>query len=271
MKKLIFLILTGLILISSCVSSYNYRHEKVMRKEAENNLNKTTEELSETKTKLVKTKEQLHKLKRKTSYILQTLVFKLEDENRHEDALELITDLKKDFPDIISQSIEDLKEKIKIKKEKEARLKKPATERLKKEYDEIEGITWLSDIDQPTGSDILYIYIGQKAGKKWLRFRIEYSADSWLFIKKYTFKIDDSLETLYAPSDKIKREVGYASRIYETLDILAEGSTYSLIKKIANSKRTLLRHHGDKNISDREISKEEKQSLKTVLEAYEKL
>lgn len=261
MKKLLFLSFFT-VLFFSCVSTYESedQNKKALAEEIRKreNLEKQFEEIVE-----------------RTYYFLDIIISKYELTEDFERALEVLKNFKKDFPTLFPGSkeykISDFEQKLKLKNEKAERLKLPAEERLTKRYDEITGITWYRDTDQPRYSDVVYMYIGKKGNEKWLRFVIEYGASKWLFINKYTFKIDDETETITPEFNEVKRDVFSSGSIYETFDRLAKGYIYTIASKIANSKRTLLRYHGEQHISDRELTKEEIQSLKTILEAYEKL
>lgn len=262
MKKLLFLSFLTILFFSSCAST----HE---------NEGNNTKAISEEISKRENLEKELDKIAQRTYYFLDIIISNYELAEDFESAVEVLKNFKKDFPNLFPSyeeyKIRDFEQKLKLKNEKAERLKLPAEKRITKRYDEISGITWYEDPDQPRVSNRVYLYIGKKGNEKWLRFVIEYSASKWLFINKYTFKIDDEIETITPDFNEIKRDVLFAEHIYETLDCNAKRSIYRIASKIANSKRTLLRYHGEQHISDRELTKEEIQSLKTILEAYEKL
>lgn len=267
MKKLLFLIVFCVMFLSSCVSLGTYR-------DVLSDVEKKKTECEDLKKTIDEQKSALNKIEKRSMFFLDELLVNLSLLGKDEEALHILQEFQKDFPSLAyfhKSEMRDLEHKIQIKKAKEERLKLSAEQRLKETHDEIAGITWYYDTDQPKNPRRIYLYIGKKADKKWLRFKIEYASSWWLYINKCTFKIDDAIETLSISLNEVTRDVSYDATIYEIIDLKVTDSVYELVSKIAHSERTLLRCHGENDLFDREITKEEKQSLRTVLEAYKKL
>ncbi len=55
--------------------------------------------------------------------------------------------------------------------------------------DEIEGVKWIENRDS-SHYNMCYVYLGQRQGHTWGRFRIGFKRDSWVFFEKITFNID---------------------------------------------------------------------------------
>ena len=98
---------------------------------------------------------------------------------------------------IQEKEILEEKEKQETELAEKERLAK-ATQKMRVSIDDINNITWYYDKTSPRFSNYngLYAYIGKSEGSKpWLRLVIQYAADDWLFIEKYTIKVDD--QTFY--------------------------------------------------------------------------
>ncbi len=142
---------------------------------------------------------------------------------------------------------------------------------MKTEVDEVKEITWFKHKGTPqkvnSASDV-HLYFGEKK-KDLLPLRLEiqhvYSGD-WLFIQEYTFKVDDQTYTLKPGFDEVKHEND--ERLWEWWDTRLETAQVDMIIAIIKSKKTILRHSGEKYYGDRIISPAEKTRLAEVLTAY---
>lgn len=168
------------------------------------------------------------------------------------------------------QEEKELAEKKALEEEKK-RLDQ-ALKNMRKEYDEVREITWYYDKTTPeyANENNIFLYIGQDKNKNvWLRFKIQYAADNWLFIDKYIFKVDDKTYALTPSYDDIKRD-NNVNGIWEVYDT---DPNLEMIQAIIESEKTILRHQNDRDnvYEDRTISKKEKTALRNVLDAYKAL
>jgi len=63
-----------------------------------------------------------------------------------------------------------------------------AVSKMRKNVDEMEGITWYRDKSTPkyTNKKSIHLYFGNKSGSRpWLRMRLQYAANDWLFIRSF--------------------------------------------------------------------------------------
>jgi hypothetical protein len=89
---------------------------------------------------------------------------------------------------------------------------------LNSRTDDIEGTTWYSPDPADNYKTAVYLYIGQKqTGEPWLRWKIRYYGEDWLFIRRYRVKIDDAEAVTVLPTKEIKRENSGGS-VWETFD-----------------------------------------------------
>lgn len=175
--------------------------------------------------------------------------------------------------------------------------KKNAFNELRKKHDPVENLTWYFDRhtkDYVENDMSLYFSIkdDQDVTKiPNLRLRPAYTGEDWIFFEDIIFNIDGKKYTITPASDEIHHDND--TEVYEWADIPMESiesrtgiklsstnlnilgrSSQSeinelkeIIKKIVDSKKTLIRFSG-KNNYDREISSQEKQGMRNVMDAY---
>ena len=139
---------------------------------------------------------------------------------------------------------------------------------MRKRNDEINEILWYEDKSSPRNLDqnSFHLYFGKQGNKKpFLRLRLQYFANDWLFIEKYTIKADGKIYTLFP--DEMKRDNGY-SGIWEWSDGGVDAEKLAMIRNIVASEKAILRSHGTTYYKDRIISTREKQAMKRVLSAF---
>ncbi len=173
---------------------------------------------------------------------------------------------------IKEQKIAEEKAKIEKEKAEKERLAN-ATKKLRTKFDDIKGITWYYDKGTPqyTNYNSFHLYMGkEKAGKPWLRFRIQYTADDWLFIQSYVIKTDNDSYTISTSYGEVETDNG-SGEIWEWYDVPMNNKLYNIVKDVIKSKQVKLRHNGKQYYKDRTITEKEKQGLQNILDAYEAL
>lgn len=112
-----------------------------------------------------------------------------------------------------------------------------------------------------------HLYIGQDQGSEpYLRMRIQYTGDDWLFINKYTINADGRIFTLNPSYGDVERDND--SNVWEWYDASPTSEELEMIKAIAKSKKTVIRPEGDQYYRDRTITGTEKTALSNVMNAY---
>ncbi|WP_223584834.1 hypothetical protein [Sphingobacterium sp. GVS05A] len=166
--------------------------------------------------------------------------------------------------------VNDLKEKAVAQAE---RSKNEAIKSLRKKTDDIRSITWYSDKSTPqyTNSNSFHLYFGtKKDAKPWLQLAINYTADDWLFIKRYIIKTDNDTYTINPSYSEINTDNG-GGEIWEWYDVTVDQEKYKMIEDIIKSKNSKIRHEGKQYYKDRTITQKEKQALQNILTAYKEL
>lgn len=148
-----------------------------------------------------------------------------------------------------------------------------ATKKLRTTYDDIKGITWYYDKGTPQYSNYnsFHLYMGKgKTGNPWLRFKIQYAADDWLFIQSYIIKTDNESYTISTSYGEVETDNG-SGGIWEWYDVPIDNRLYNIVQDVSKSKTVKLRCNGKQYYKDRTLTAKEKQGLINILDAYEAL
>lgn len=166
-----------------------------------------------------------------------------------------------------STRLAELKEK-----EKERALQQ-ALSSLQTETDKVEGITWYKPSTYPyyaNSRSYVLPYIGHQGSSTWLRLKFHYTGDNWLFFEKITISIDgENYYKTYSYYD-VERDNG-SGDVWEWVDISPTNADIEMLKKIADSKETIVRFQGDNYHYDLTVKSSDKTAISQVLTAYEAL
>lgn len=142
-------------------------------------------------------------------------------------------------------------------------------ERFKTKKDDFNGITWYTHKNEPRYSDTrsyVSLYLGKKEGEKpTLRFVVNYTSDSWLFVKNAQANIDGTIVDI--PNAEWHRDND--SEIWEWIDVIASESIIDLSQQISESKKTIIRFNGQQYFDDYTVTASDKQVLHDGLIAFE--
>lgn len=150
----------------------------------------------------------------------------------------------------------------------EERRARASVAKMRRSTDEIEGTTWYYDPSTPryTNHNSFHLYFGKKPDSApWLRFRIQYEADDWLFINSFVVVADG--RRFDTPSAKFERD-NADGRIWEWYDESPSADDLEMINAVIHSRKAVLRLEGDKYRNDRAITSREKAALQSVLNAF---
>lgn len=144
-----------------------------------------------------------------------------------------------------------------------------ATKKMRSETDTVRGITFYEDktTTQYTNANSFHLYIGKNENRIWMRLRIQYTDDDWLFIENFVIKADDQRYNILATYSDIERDNASGS-VWEWYDGPVELSDIAMVKAIIAAKSATLRYNGQQYYFDREITAAEKQALQNVLDAF---
>lgn len=171
------------------------------------------------------------------------------------------------------KKIEEQKKKEELAKKKaEERQLTNATKNMRKNYDDMKEITWYQDKTSPRYSNYngFYGYFGKSnTGSPFLRLKIQYAADDWLFIEKYIIKVDGvTYEIVEEKYGEIETDNG-SGGIWEWLDRSVGKKELEIMKAVANGKQVKIRFIGKQYYKDKTITSTQKRALRNVLDAFE--
>jgi len=278
----LFLLLIAMMLLAGCT---NNSADEISSLTSE--VEKSKEEIAKLSSENAKLKKELQEIKNGPDKMLAKA--KQYYENKDLDGLNsALASLKEKHPgsqeadsaqelsDNLTQSLEQEKQEAEKEAAEKAEADKKrlasATGKLKKDFDEVEGITWYTDKSSPVYVDrnSLHAYIGVKDGTAWLRIRIQYTGDDWVFIDNYRINVDGTNTDIATSYYTIVRDNDYG-RVWEYYDGPVSALEYGLLVSIADSDKTIVRHQGSEKRYDRTVTAKEKQAIKNVLDAYEAL
>lgn len=154
--------------------------------------------------------------------------------------------------------------------EKEKALEKQrlalALSKMSVKTDPVEKTTFYTDKTTPkyTNYNSFHAYFGSKAGQSWMRLRVQYTADEWLFIKSFTVVADGRRYDFNPASFSRDNDTD----IWEWYDEPANSTDIEMLRAVASSKSATLRLNGMHYYKDRQITSAEKLAIRNVLDAF---
>jgi hypothetical protein len=143
--------------------------------------------------------------------------------------------------------------------------------RFRTQTDDFSGITFYTHQNIPKYIDTrsyVALYLGKRDGEPpFLRLKVNYTSDNWLFIETAEANIDG--EFLSIPASEWQRDND--SEIWEWIDVLASGQYLELAKKIAVSEKTVIRFNGQQYHDNYIVKNEDKEAIRDALLAYDVL
>lgn len=165
-------------------------------------------------------------------------------------------------------------EKRKKLAEKEAAEKKrmQAVNKLRKRYDDVSDITWYQNpyFTHYTNTNLTSIYIGKSSTSTWLRIKMSYTGDDWIFFKKAYLSYDGNTKEIFFNEYQDKDSDHESGDVWEWIDITVSEDLLSYLKEMVNGKSLKMRLSG-KYTKTRNLSTKEINALKDVLLAYDVL
>lgn len=272
MKKLI-LLLTTIILLASC-------SDKKKESQLQNQITELQNKLDE----CVNGADKIHakvKLAFEQNDLITCKSLYQEMEQRHPDS-ELFTEVKNIYDKIIKDEKEKAeKERLIIEKkerarklnaEKEKQTKLKALKKLRKRLDDVSGITWYKQpyFTHYTNSYLTSIYMGEKSNSRWLRLKMSYTADDWIFFEKAYLSYDGITKEVVFDRYDEKETDNDSSGISEWIDVEISSDMESFLREFAKSKKAKMRFSG-KYTETRTLTYNERRGILDVLNGYDVL
>jgi hypothetical protein len=270
MKKIITLILLTTVLIG-CVS-----------KQRETELLNRIDELETKLDKCENGAEKIHskmKLEFEKGNLQECKNLYVEMEKRHPDS-ELFPEVKEIYDKII-QDEKDKAEKerllaekkareAKLNAEKEKQEKLNALKKLKKNYDDVSDVTWYKNpyFTHYNNKNLTSIYIGSSSSSTWLRLKMSYQGDDWIFFEKAYLSYDGNTKEILFNEYDDKETENSGGGVWEWIDVSVSSDVLSFLRDFSNSKDAKMRLSG-KYTRTRNLTWNERQGIRDVLNGYD--
>ena len=268
MKKVIYFL--GLALaLASCVSQSE--HDKVVKE-----YNKVLKEKEQLSKELSCVKKDLEGYKMSPSKLCANIDQLLKEKNVSK-LKEIEDNLSKYHPE--SAELKKVKqyraqaEKL-IKQEKEAAEKKrlQAVNKLKKKHDDVSGISWYKNpyFTHYNDANLTSIYIGKNDSQVWLRLKMSYNGDDWIFFERAYLSYDGNTREISFNEYQDKESDNSGGEVWEWIDVSVDDYLLTFLREMVNGKSIKMRLSG-KYTKTRNLSVNEIQGIKDVLLAYDVL
>lgn len=145
-------------------------------------------------------------------------------------------------------------------------------DRIRTERDTFNAATFYVHPSKPaSGAERSYVqtYVAQTAeGNVFLRFRLNYMAESWLFVTSARFRIDG--EIVEFPGNPVWNHDN-RSRVWEWIDVVADRKIRELARRIADSEETVIRFDGRQAYDNITVGEADKQAIIEMFEVEKAL
>ncbi|MDZ7663153.1 hypothetical protein [Thiohalophilus sp.] len=134
-------------------------------------------------------------------------------------------------------------------------------------HDEVENRYFI----QPKGSALrneARLYIGVKPDKTWLRMKIKYYGDDWLFVRSYKVAADSF--RWESPSLEFERDHS-GGNVWEWIDKSPTDEDLRNMRALAAAANPIIRFQGRQYYSDFKLTGEQQSSITSILRLYELL
>jgi len=141
-----------------------------------------------------------------------------------------------------------------------------ATRNMKKNTDDIKGITWVSHRNAPVLGKYVSVYFGTNNGSAEnypLRLKVQYHSDNWLFVRSITVKADDKVYELGVMDFERDNSSG---SVWEWIDVPVKD--HDMLSRWMTAKRVVIRFNGDKYYDDFVLPERQQLQLREVYAAW---
>ncbi len=157
-----------------------------------------------------------------------------------------------------------------IEREKQAKLK--SIKKLKKEYDDVAGVTRYFNpyFTHYVNRNLTSIYIAQIGSNPYLYLRMSYHGDNWIFFEKAYLSYDGRTEQIIFNKFKDKETENEGGTVWEWISISVSDDLREYLRDFSQSKNAKMRLSG-KYTETRNLTWKERQGIIDVLNAYDAL
>jgi hypothetical protein len=191
-------------------------------------------------------------------------------QNRHPESPEF-SDAKTIYYKAIKAEEEKIKETGRLaEKEKAKKLK--ALNKLKKDFDDVSGITWYKQpyFTHYTNTNLTSIYMGDDGTSRWLRLMMSYKGEDWIFFENAYLSYEGNTKQIIFNKYKDKEKENSGEGVWEWIDVVVTKDLEMFLRDFAKSKDAKMRLSG-KYSKTRNLTNNERQGILDVLNGLDAL
>lgn len=161
-------------------------------------------------------------------------------------------------------------ERLKAEQEKQERLQ--AVNKLKKERDDVQNITWYYNpyFTHYADRNLVSVYMGQTPSNIWLRIKMSYTGSDWIFFEKAYLSYDGRTREFPFEKYKDKESDNAGGYVWEWIDLSVSDDDLAFLKNMVNGTSVKMQLTG-KYTKTRTVSAKEIKAIKEMIMAYEVL
>lgn len=155
-------------------------------------------------------------------------------------------------------------------KDKAEKLK--ALNKLRKNFDDVSGITWYKQpyFTHYTNTNLTSIYMGDNGSNRWLRLMMSYKGDDWIFFERAYLSYDGNTKEIVFNKYDDKETENSGGGVWEWIDLTVTKDVEMFLREFAKSKDAKMRLSG-KYTKTRTLTYNERQGILDVLNGYDAL
>ena len=277
MKKLLLILLCLPMLFSSCNNNYN-KAEMLYKEGVKEN---SGEKLFQAILKLNMIQSYQDDFNRgkvlriKLDSVIEKINNAKEKQIIESDTIEVykvLHNINDDEMNVLLNKIENEKKEVEKKHQLDKKEKLKSLNKLKKNFDDVSGITWYKQpyFTHYSNTNLTSIYMGEKGSSKWLILTMSYAGDDWIFFDNAILSYDGNSKTISFDKYKEKEKDNSGGNVWEWIDVSIDKGLEIYLREFAKSKNAKMRLSG-KYTKTRTLTYNERKGILDVLNGYDAL
>ncbi|WP_236979941.1 hypothetical protein [Membranihabitans maritimus] len=269
LKNYSFLLPLALFILSCGPSQSELDQLKKENQVLQTKIEEVKTELEDCKFGAEKLFEQIRVAYEKEDFMRSKRLFK-KIENRHPET-KYFTQAKAIYEEI--DKIEKRRaEEQRIKEERAEQRRLRALNKLRKKHDDVAGTNWYKNsyFTHYNNRNLTSLYMGHKNNFEWLRLKMSYAGDDWIFFDEAYLSYDGN--TIEVEFDKYdhKETDNSGGDVWEWIDVPVSDKIVDFLRRFCQSKNAKMRLSG-KYTKTRTLTWNERQGIKDVLNGFDAL
>ena len=147
-----------------------------------------------------------------------------------------------------------------------------AVDVLSKKYDDVNGIMWFSSkqTNHKVWSNMASLYIGKDNSQVWLRLKMSYYGDDWIFFENAYLSYEGNTYAIQFDKYHDKKTENSGGMVWEWIDVNVDSQLLTYLKDFVRGEAPKMRLSG-KYTHTRNLSTKEIKSMQEILLAYDVL